>query len=69
MRSVLIIRDVKEEGVQDFTQSGEIIVGRLPHYGLEGGCRRCEERGDFFGRHYGGIRGGGSVAADLQRRE
>ena len=65
MRSVLVVRDVKEEGVKNFAKSGEVIVGRLPPYGLEGGRRRCEECGDFFRRHgYGGIRSGVSVAAD-----
>ncbi len=47
----LVIGNLQKEGVEDFPERGEVIVGWLPDDGLERCCGRGKGCGDFLGRH------------------
>ena len=67
MCAILVVGNVKEEGIDDIAQRCEVVVAGLARDGLKR-CRRCGKScGDFFWCHGGAEEGG--VDRCVVRRE
>ena len=53
MRAILIIGNIKEEGIEDIAQPGEVIVIGLAQDGLKHYCCCGKDSGDLFWCHGG----------------
>ena len=53
VRSVLVVRDAKEERVQHIAQRGEVVIRWLAHNCLKGPGHGGEESSNFLRRHDG----------------
>ena len=63
MRAILVVGNVKEEGIEDIAQRSEVIIVGLARDGLKCCHRCCKGGGDLFWCHGTGCDSGVNEAA------